>query len=65
LAAITQPTFVANGDNDTMMYTENSYLLAHHLRTHNCGSTPTRGHGFLDRYPTLFADHVTASLNGG
>jgi hypothetical protein len=24
-------TLVANGDNDTMMITENSYLLAHHL----------------------------------
>jgi pimeloyl-ACP methyl ester carboxylesterase len=31
LAAITQPTFVTNGDNDTMMSTENSYLLAHYL----------------------------------
>jgi pimeloyl-ACP methyl ester carboxylesterase len=37
LAAITQPTLVANGDNDTMMITENSYLLAHHLPS----SSPT------------------------
>lgn len=37
LQAITQPTLVANGDNDTMMITENSYLLAHDI-----GSTRTR-----------------------
>jgi hypothetical protein len=28
LSAITQPTFVANGDNDRWMITENSHLLA-------------------------------------
>lgn len=37
LQAITQPTLVANGDNDTMMITDNSYLLAHDI-----GSTRTR-----------------------
>ncbi len=31
VAAITHPTFVAGGDDDTMMITENSALLAHHL----------------------------------
>jgi pimeloyl-ACP methyl ester carboxylesterase len=62
LAAITQPTLVANGDNDTMMYTENSYLLAHHLPN---GQLRIYPHGFLDQYPTLFADHVKAFLNGG
>jgi pimeloyl-ACP methyl ester carboxylesterase len=31
LAGITQPTLVANGDNDTMMHTQNSHLLAEHL----------------------------------
>jgi pimeloyl-ACP methyl ester carboxylesterase len=65
LAAITQSTFVANGDNDTMMNTENSYLLAHHLPNAQLRIYPDSGHGFLDQYPTLFADHVNASLNGG
>jgi pimeloyl-ACP methyl ester carboxylesterase len=64
LAAITQPTFVANGDNDTMMNTENSYLLAH-LPNAQLRIYPDSGHGFLDQYPTPFADHVTALLNGG
>ncbi len=29
LATITQPTLVANGDDDRMMITENNHLLAH------------------------------------
>ncbi len=65
LAAITQPAFVANGDNDTMMITENSYLLAHHLPNAPLRIYPDSGHGFLDQYPQLFADHVNAFLNGG
>jgi pimeloyl-ACP methyl ester carboxylesterase len=65
LGAITQPAFVANGDNDTMMITENSYLLAHHLPNAQLRIYPDSGHGFLDQYPELFADHVNAFLNGG
>jgi pimeloyl-ACP methyl ester carboxylesterase len=65
LAAITQPTFVANGDNDTMMVTENSYLLAHQLPNAQLRIYADAGHGFLDQYPELFADHVKAFLNGG
>jgi pimeloyl-ACP methyl ester carboxylesterase len=65
LAAITQPTLVANGDNDTMMITENSYLLAHHLPNAQLRIYPDAGHGFLDQYPELFGDHVNAFLNGG
>jgi pimeloyl-ACP methyl ester carboxylesterase len=64
LAAITQPTFVANGDNDTMMITENSHLLARHLPNAQLRIYPDSGHGFLDQYPALFADHVKAFLNG-
>jgi len=56
LAAITQSTFVANGDNDTMIHTENSYLLAHLLPNAQLGIYPDSGHGFLDQYPELFAD---------
>ena len=63
LGAITQPTFVANGDNDTMMSTANSYLLARHLPNAQLRIYPDSGHGFLDQYPELFADHVKAFLN--
>ena len=49
LAAITQPTLVANGDNDTMMITENSYVLAHHLPNAQPRIYPDASHGFLDQ----------------
>jgi pimeloyl-ACP methyl ester carboxylesterase len=64
LAAITQPTFVANGDNDLMLITENSRLLAEHLPNSQLRIYPDSGHGFLDQHPEQFADHVRAFLNG-
>lgn len=64
LAGITQPTFVAVGDNDTMMHTKNSQLLAEHLPNAHLRIYPDANHGFLDQYPELFADHVTAFLDG-
>lgn len=65
LAGITHPTFVANGDNDTFLFTENSQLLAHHLPNAQLRIYPDAGHGFLDQYPERFADHIRAFLNGG
>lgn len=64
LAGITHPTFVANGDNDTFLFTENSRLLAHHLPNAQLRIYPDAGHGFLDQYPEQFADHLRAFLNG-
>jgi pimeloyl-ACP methyl ester carboxylesterase len=63
LAGITQPTFVANGDNDTMMHTPNSQLLAEHLPNAELRIYPDAGHGFLNQYPQQFADDVRAFLN--
>jgi pimeloyl-ACP methyl ester carboxylesterase len=65
LSAITQPVLVAGGDNDLMMITENSHLLARHLPNSQLRIYPDSGHGFLDQYPELFADHVCAYLDGG
>ena len=62
LAGITQPALVANGDNDTMMHTENSHLLAGRLPNAQLRIYPDAGHGFLDQYPELFADDVQAFL---
>jgi pimeloyl-ACP methyl ester carboxylesterase len=62
LAGITQPTLVANGDNDTMMQTHNSHLLAEHLPNAQLRIYPDAGHGFLNQYPELFADDVHAFL---
>jgi pimeloyl-ACP methyl ester carboxylesterase len=64
LAAITQATLVANGDNDPMMLTENSRLLAQHLPSAQLHIYPDAGHGFLDQYPEQFGDDVRAFLNG-
>jgi pimeloyl-ACP methyl ester carboxylesterase len=62
LAGITQPTFVANGDNDTMMHTQNSHLLAEHLPNAELRIYPDAGHGFLNQYAEAFADDVHAFL---
>jgi len=64
LAAIIQPTFVASGDNDTMMHTKNSQLLADRLPNAHLRIYPDANHGFLNQYPELFADHVIAFLGG-
>jgi pimeloyl-ACP methyl ester carboxylesterase len=65
LSAISQPTLVANGDDDSMMITENSRLLARHLPNAQLRVYPDAGHGFLDQYPEEFAEDVNAFLNGG
>jgi pimeloyl-ACP methyl ester carboxylesterase len=65
LAAITQPTLVANGDDDPMMITENSRLLAEHLPDARLRIYADSGHGFLDQYPEEFGDDVRAFLNDG
>jgi pimeloyl-ACP methyl ester carboxylesterase len=62
LAGITQPTLVANGDNDTMMHTQNSHLLAERLPNARLRIYSDAGHGFLNQYPELFADEVHAFL---
>ncbi len=63
LAGIIQPTFVAIGDNDTMMHTKNSQLLADQLPNAHVRIYADANHGFLNQYPELFADHVNAFLN--
>jgi pimeloyl-ACP methyl ester carboxylesterase len=60
LAGITQPTLVANGNNDIMVPTVNSYLLAGHIPNAELVIYPDAGHGFLFQYPHEFA----AAVNG-
>ncbi len=62
LAGITQPTLVANGDNDVMIPTKNSYLLARHLPNARLSIYPDAGHGFLFQYPAEFGAEVNAFL---
>jgi pimeloyl-ACP methyl ester carboxylesterase len=62
LAGITQPTLVANGNNDIMVPTVNSYLLAGHLPSAELIIYPDAGHGFLFQYPHEFAAAVNLFL---
>jgi pimeloyl-ACP methyl ester carboxylesterase len=63
LAGIIQPVLVAAGDDDTMMHTENSRLLADRLPNGQLRIYPDANHGFLDQYPELFAEHITEFLD--
>jgi pimeloyl-ACP methyl ester carboxylesterase len=63
LAAITQRTLVANGDDDRMMHTKNSRLLAERLPNAELRIYPDANHGFLDQYPAQFADDIVEFLN--
>jgi pimeloyl-ACP methyl ester carboxylesterase len=62
LAGIHQPVLVANGDNDRMIPTENSRLLAERLPNAQLKIYPDAGHGFLFQYPAEFAAEIEAFL---
>jgi pimeloyl-ACP methyl ester carboxylesterase len=62
LESITAPTLVANGDDDIMVPTVNSYLLAGHLPNARLSIYPEAAHGFLFRYSHEFAAEVNAFL---
>jgi pimeloyl-ACP methyl ester carboxylesterase len=63
LAGITQPTLVANGDNDRMIPTVNSQILADHIPDARLRIFPDAAHGFLFQYPTEFAALVNGFLD--
>jgi pimeloyl-ACP methyl ester carboxylesterase len=62
LAGITQPVLVANGDNDRMVGTKNSYLLAERLPNARLKIYPDAAHAFLFQYPVEFAGEVDRFL---
>ncbi|MDG9676529.1 alpha/beta hydrolase [Micromonospora sp. DH14] len=63
LAAIQQPTLVANGNHDILVPTANSYLLAGHLPNAELIIYPNANHGFLFQYPHEFAGEVNRFLS--
>jgi pimeloyl-ACP methyl ester carboxylesterase len=63
LAGITHATLVANGDNDMMIPTINSQILADHLPNARLRIYPDAAHGFLFQYPRQFAELVTEFLS--
>ncbi|MBO1334336.1 alpha/beta fold hydrolase [Streptomyces sp. VRA16 Mangrove soil] len=62
LESIQLPVLVANGDNDEMVPTKNTYLLADRLPNAKLSIYPDAGHGFLFQYPVEFATEVNAFL---
>ncbi|HYI34493.1 MAG TPA: alpha/beta hydrolase [Glaciibacter sp.] len=63
LDSILQPTLVANGNNDVMVPTVNSYLLAGHIPNARLSIYPDANHGFLFQYPREFAAEVNVFLS--
>jgi pimeloyl-ACP methyl ester carboxylesterase len=61
---IDMPVFVANGDNDLLIPTENSVELARILPNAHLHIYPDSGHGFLFQHAELFASHVALFLGG-
>jgi pimeloyl-ACP methyl ester carboxylesterase len=59
------PVLVANGDNDTLVPTENSFELQRILPNAQLHVYPNSGHGFLFQYGELFAKHVEVFLDDG
>jgi pimeloyl-ACP methyl ester carboxylesterase len=62
LAGITQPTLVANGDNDIMIPTVNTHILGQHLPNARVRIYTDAGHGFLFHFPAEFAALVARFL---
>ena len=63
LENIKAPTLVANGDNDVMVPTVNSYLLAGHIPNAKLIIYPGANHGFLFQFPHEFAAEVNTFLS--
>jgi pimeloyl-ACP methyl ester carboxylesterase len=64
LREIKHPVLVVNGNNDVMIPTINSYILAQHLPNAQLILYPDSGHGALFQYPELFVEHASLFLRG-
>jgi pimeloyl-ACP methyl ester carboxylesterase len=58
LSRITQPTFVANGDNDVMVASSHSYTLAQRIPNAELTIYPDSGHGGIFQYHEQFVPAV-------
>jgi pimeloyl-ACP methyl ester carboxylesterase len=63
LAGITQPVLAVNGENDRMVPTPNTFLLAERLPNAQLKIYPDAGHGFLFQYPAEFAAELEEFLD--
>ncbi|KWH18666.1 alpha/beta fold hydrolase [Burkholderia multivorans] len=64
LSRIRQPVLVTNGDDDRMIPTANSFVLAQGLPNATLIVYPNSGHGALFQYAQTYVAHVTELLRG-
>ena len=64
LGKISHPVLVTNGDNDTMIPTRNSFVLAEGLPDATLIVYPNAGHGALFQYAPVYVAHVREFLRG-
>jgi len=62
LSRITQPVFIANGDNDLMVASQHSADMAHRLPDARLTRYPDSGHGGVFQYHRVFVPAVLAFL---
>jgi len=63
LRAITQPTLVVSGSNDTMLPADNAYAMFKALSDAQLILYPDSGHGALFQHHALFVSHVRTFLD--
>ncbi|KAL9090323.1 MAG: hypothetical protein Q9165_005356 [Trypethelium subeluteriae] len=64
LQTIQKDVLVTSGDNDLVVPTQNSFVLARQLSRANFIMLPSSGHGHLFQYPQYFAKAVGEFLDG-
>jgi pimeloyl-ACP methyl ester carboxylesterase len=63
LGEIKIPVLVANGSNDIMVPTINSFIMSQRIPNARLILYPDSGHGFLFQYPEEFVGHALGFLN--
>jgi len=67
LHELKMPVFIANGDSDIVVPTENSIVMYRAIQKANANVHlhiyPDTGHGFLNEYAEIFAGHVALFLD--